>query len=365
MQSTENQIVIASAGSRKTTYLVEEAIKRSEEKILVLTYTNENLNQIRTYFREKYGAIPPNVTIQSWFSFLLSHGVRPYQNHLYDGPRVETIYYPERPQDFRKDRRYIKKENITRYYFVNRNLIIADLMSDFVVSCNSKSNGLVVERLEKIYNAVFIDEIQDLAGWDLEIIKLLLGSKISLLLVGDNRQAVYTTNDSNKNQSYKRTDIIDFFKTLEASDLCKLIYKNECYRCNQMICDYADNLYPEMATKTVSKNDVVTGHDGLFLVKKKDVREYFETYNPQVLRYNKKSNTEGLSALNFGLCKGQNYDRVLIFPTDPMKKYLKNGRLEDVGDKSKFYVAVTRARYSVAIVYDGNTCFTEFNYFKS
>ena len=152
MQSAENRVIIASAGSRKTTYLVEEAIKRSESKILILTYTNENLNQLRTYFLERVGFIPINVTIQSWFSFLLRDGVRPYQNLLYGGPRIETIYFPQRPQDFREKRRYINKSNTEKYYFVQGKNIIVDLASNFVFNCNSVSNGLVIDRLEKIWH---------------------------------------------------------------------------------------------------------------------------------------------------------------------------------------------------------------------
>jgi hypothetical protein len=63
---------------------------------------------------------------------------------------------------------------------------------------------------------------------------------------------------------------------------------------------------------------------------------------------------------NFGKSKGLGFDRVLIYPTKPIIKYLKDGLLTKVvKDKilpalefPNFYVALTRARYSVAIVYD-------------
>lgn len=365
MQSTENRIIIASAGSRKTSYLVEEAIKQNDSKILILTYTNENLSQLRSYFVERIGFIPPNITILSWFSFLLKDGIRPYQNFLYEGPRIETIYFPERPQEFRQKRRYIKKTDTERYYFVQGKNIIADLASDFVFNCNNISKGLVIDRLERIYDCIFIDEVQDLAGWDLEILKLLLESKIQLLLVGDNRQVVYLTNDSNKNKAYRGINVINYFVELEKQNLCTIEYRIDCYRCNQAICDFADSLYPEIQQKTVSKNNTRTNHDGLFLVRTKDISKYIEVYKPQVLRYKKGKETEGLNALNFGLCKGQNYDRVLIFPTTGIRNYINRGNLDDIGDIPRFYVAITRARYSVAIVYDDKTCFKEFKTFEA
>lgn len=56
--------------------------------------------------------------------------------------------------------------------------------------------------------------------------------------------------------------------------------------------------------------------------------------------------------MNFGLSKGLTFNRVLIYPTKPMLDWL-SGKSKDMKDESlsKFYVAVTRARYSVAFVY--------------
>lgn len=69
---------------------------------------------------------------------------------------------------------------------------------------------------------------------------------------------------------------------------------------------------------------------------------------------------------NFGNCKGLGFDRILIYPTKPIMQYLKTGLLtktvkekgkikeENALDTAKFYVALTRAGYSVAIVFDYN-----------
>jgi hypothetical protein len=54
--------------------------------------------------------------------------------------------------------------------------------------------------------------------------------------------------------------------------------------------------------------------------------------------------------MNIGNSKGRTFDRVMIFPTLPMKKYLETKNLDVAGDIAKLYVAVTRARYSVAFV---------------
>ena len=80
--SNKNKVIIASAGPGKTTYIVNQALKLNDSKVLITTYTNENLDQIEAFFIEAVGCIPANITVQSWFSFLLQEGVRPYQNHM-------------------------------------------------------------------------------------------------------------------------------------------------------------------------------------------------------------------------------------------------------------------------------------------
>ena len=60
--------------------------------------------------------------------------------------------------------------------------------------------------------------------------------------------------------------------------------------------------------------------------------------------------------MNFGIAKGLQFDRVLILPNNPIKKYLKTGDIKHVEkSKEKLCVAVTRARHSVAFVFDGRS----------
>ncbi len=361
MQSTENKIVIASAGSRKTTFVVEDALSKSaNSKILILTYTIENLKQIEDYVIQRNRVVPCNITIQSWYSFLLSDGARPYQNFVYDKARIPSIYFQEG-----RSAPYTKKSNIERYFFSSDGRIFTDKIAEFACQCNSKSNGLAIDRLEHIYDYIYIDEVQDLAGYDFDFLELLLLSKISVRAVGDSRQSTYFTNCSPKNSKFKGKSIINLFKYWEKLGLCNIEEKNECFRCNQMICDFADKLYPEMS-KTKSLNIIITGHDGIFTVCEAELHNYIERYCPRILRDSAKTDTAGFPALNFGLSKGQNFKRVLVFPNGPIRAYLKNGdpnKLKDI-TKARFYVALTRARYSVAFFFDDKSCFKEICCFK-
>ncbi len=347
MQSNKNSVIVASAGSRKTTHLVEEALSLPSERILVTTYTNENIEQIKSYFIAKGGCVPPNVTVLPWFGFLLRDGVRPYQNQLVEMGRVRTIAFGPLPPKAQ----FAKATDTRRYYFSEAGDIYSERLSNFLCVNNQKSGGLIINRLTKMYDRVFIDELQDLAGYDLNFLELLLQSSMKILAVGDPRQATFSTNKAPKNKQFRKSEIWNWIREKEKSGLFTVEQRVECYRCNQAICDFADSIYPEFP-KAISKNDTVTNHDGIFIIKGNDVINYIQQHNPVILRYDKRAKTLGLTAFNIGLMKGRTFDRVLIFPTNPMKTFLKTGNPAQAGDPSKLYVAVTRAKYSVAFVAD-------------
>ncbi len=343
MPSDKNRVVIACAGSRKTTSIVEEALAVKEGRVLLTTYTNENVEQIVSCIIRLRGCVPENITVMSWYSFLLQEGVRPYQNHVTNRDRIGTINFVAKPSIF------IPKKETDKYYLTKSGDIYSDRVSEFVCTADERSGGLVVKRLERIYGKVFIDELQDFAGYDLELFDRLFLSGISVVAVGDPRQGTFSTNKASKNKKFKREGILDWVLAKHKSKLIALEERTDCYRSNQLICDFADALFPELP-KTTSKNSEATAHDGIFQIGEDAVLGYVATHNPIVLRHSKVTDTLGLPASNIGTMKGRTFERVLIFPTAPMKKYLKTQDRSKAGDLAKFYVAVTRARFSVAFV---------------
>ncbi len=86
---------------------------------------------------------------------------------------------------------------------------------------------------------------------------------------------------------------------------------------------------------------------------REDVGVYFEKFAPTVLRWNKQTGTLGLRAINMKASKGYAYDRVLIFPPKTMIKFIAaDGQIPLKAAREALYVAVTRARYSLAFVVD-------------
>jgi Superfamily I DNA and RNA helicases len=210
-----------------------------------------------------------------------------------------------------------------------------------------------MRRLEQRYDHIMIDEIQDMAGYDLEVLELMLKTKLRISLVGDHRQATFRTNQAKKHSGYSGTSIIKKFEEWHEAGLAQLKRQQHTHRCHQGIADLADSFFPS-EPPTRSLNTTVTGHDGVFLVPSAKVPEYVQRFSPQALRFDKRTNCGDLSAMNFGESKGMTFDRTLIFPHGGAKKWISTGSLESV-EKSlaKMYVGVTRARYSVGLVFDG------------
>ena len=89
-----------------------------------------------------------------------------------------------------------------------------------------------------------------------------------------------------------------------------------------------------------------------------------EEYSPLILINDKRAKRQvpNFKTLNYGLSKGITTDRVLIVTTEPIRKYLQKGTKPDSRDK--FYIAVTRARYSTAFLVDDSVDLSKF-YFKN
>jgi len=367
-----NKLIVAAAGAGKTSFLVNEALKLKNERVLITTYTQANESEIRKKIIEINQCVPPNVTVQTWFSFLLQHGVRPFQGGLFEKEITGLILvnsqsglkaYRNQCEDCKqkkivkvcgkcKDPIYFGEEKeFERHYFSKEVKIYSDKISKFVFRCNEKSKGLVVERLSRIYSHIFVDEVQDLAGYDLELLKLLFKADTNTLLVGDPRQGTYSTNSSSKNKKFKKAAIVNFFDDDSLGIEKDTTSLTTNYRCNKSICELSNKLFPDMPA-TTSGNNETTNHDGIFLVKESNVNEYLSRYPVTQLRENVKTEVnQHYRVMNFGESKGLSFDRVLIYPTKPILIWLSNNNSELAStSRSKFYVALTRARYSVAIV---------------
>tara|TARA_R110002111_G_scaffold97462_5_gene150714 strand:+ start:2854 stop:3936 length:1083 start_codon:yes stop_codon:yes gene_type:complete len=346
MPSIENRVIIACAGSGKTTRLVKDALADPDKRIGIITFTNNSAREISKRFDELNSGVPQNTKVMTWLGFLLRECARPYQRSMFDTKRIDSLMFMD------KISAKYSKEARAHHYFANPELIYSDKIAKFTIKCEENSSKAVTTRLGQIFTDLYFDEFQDLAGWDFNVIEMLLQSAVRVTLVGDPRQHVYSTHQSRKNKKYLGANVLELVRKWEKKKLCVLELMNNTYRCNGMICEFANKLWPGMEVMESLRNNA-TEHDGVFLVSTNNVEQYIRQLKPQVLRHDKRSNAYGSNALNFGQSKGLQFDHILISPTASIKKYLADGNVDHVKkSREKLYVAITRARHSIAFVYD-------------
>lgn len=256
-------------------------------------------------------------------------------------------------------RRDYSRKNTIAYYLNANDDVKANNASEFAVFLNQISHGAVLNRLEEIYSYIYIDELQDLAGRDIDLLELLFLSSIRIYCVGDYKQSTLKTHNAKVNKKKSGEYIFNYLEMLEHSHNLEIEKSNSSRRFIQDIADFANLVYPGDPVTSIS--EAIEESMGVYQILSNDVSDYINYFHPTVLRFDKKTDTHGYTALNFGVSKGMTMDRVLIFPNGPLKMFLKE-RNQNLSSPYKYYVGVTRPKYSLTFVVDSlkvNDCFKE------
>lgn len=344
--SSRNIAKMSAAGSGKTYDICKDALEKAQSgnRVLITAYTNRGAESARKEIRlQNDGVLHPLVVVKTWFSFMMSDMIKPYQRYLTN--EIGGI----RSFDYSHTYGFINfaKTGAKRRYITSGKNVISNEGASLVCLLNQLSGGKVIKRLEEKYHAIYFDEIQDMAGDDIEIIRLLIASSIEIVCCGDNKQATFSTHNAKKNKQQTGKNIWMFFEMLEKRGLVNIEKNLASRRFNHQICCFANIVFPVGEPITTIMNEE-TKHDGVYLIGKADVDTYMSAYTPQVLRFDKKTDTYGYFAINFGACKGETFERILIVPNGPLTKFVTKG--VPLESPEKYYVAVTRPKYSIAIV---------------
>ena len=340
------------------------------------SYTSKNQENIKERIIQKYGYIPKAIVVVGWYTFLLDFWIRPFKgsviNILYDN-HVGMVYVEGQSGVIKtKDGRTFTTYHTPIEKFLDnkqRNLY-SDKLSEFAYQCYETNPISLLERLSNIADAIFIDEAQDLSGWDFEIIKVILRSQseIKCILCGDPRQHTYSTSACPKNKKYNGK--INLYITEKVNTKRKIYADidtttlNLSHRCVQQICDFASKVssdHPKSdsckCAQCNKRREEYSRKTGMFLLKKEDILTYITEYNPISLVWDslQKPTIKTETTYNYGESKGLQADSSLIYPTTPILDFLRSGKNQlKAVTKSKLYVAITRARYSAAIVVDND-----------
>ncbi|MEP7763232.1 UvrD-helicase domain-containing protein [Sanguibacter sp. 25GB23B1] len=342
-----NRAILAVAGGRKTQSIVDDCESCPEHhRILVLGYTAASQDELTTRIRAA-GVHGHHVEVMGWFAFLLRHLVRPYLPLLYEGHQLTGLNFDGDPGRYATDAKRFLDEDDRAY-----KLHLAKLARDVMLA----SNDGAIDRLEHIYDEIYIDEVQDLGGWDLEVVEALLRSKLKITMVGDVRQALLSTNVRDpKNAKYRKEKMLDWFRLMEKRNLLEIAQRPTTYRSNQTIATFSDSIFdPSLGyAPTVSESRDAHPHAGLFVVRESEAIDYARSHGALCLRHSKSvAKNLKLPFSTFGIAKGRTVDHVLIYPTERALKFLAGGARLEGAAACALYIGVTRARFSVAFIAD-------------
>ncbi|NVD28599.1 AAA family ATPase [Parasphingorhabdus flavimaris] len=324
------QLIFAVAGSGKTTKILD-AID-DNQRSLIITYTHENRRSLEAGIVHKFGHLPKHVTVVTYFSFLYRFCVRPYFSYeLRD--RSFTWKAPPRFPSWRKndDRHYM---NGAGYIYANR---AAKLISEF------DAVNDINARLARHFDCFFVDEVQDFAANDFNLLLALTDADLEIMLVGDFFQHTFDTSRDGqvkKNLHKKGVEAyLNEFRRVNIDIDTKSLDKT--YRCSPSVCDFITNVVgiPIISHRTEDSTVqfVDDAETALNLARAPgNVTLFLRNYRKFDCHAN-----------NWGRSKGLNsYQDVCVALNPGTFKHVSRGTVDQLPNetRNKLYVACSRAR---------------------
>jgi DNA helicase II / ATP-dependent DNA helicase PcrA len=313
------KVLNAVAGSGKTSYIINQ-LSNDNKRILVITYTKANQENLREKVIEKFGNIPNNIFIFGYFEFLLRFIIKPLCPYAVKDICFEIPHFRNR-NPFTKDKKMIYANKMAKY--------ILERIPDFK------------QRINTYFDEVFIDEMQDLASDDFMWMLSLANLEVPVTLVGDFFQSTFSSSRRGNHLSNLYNDLNLYKSKIEEAgyhfDKTTLVYS---HRCTPTVCEFVKNkvgIDIESAKTTPSEIGLITNQE--------EMKNTMENNGIKKLFYqNSKQYT--VNSENWGNSKGITFEHVCVVLNETTYKLYEKNRLMDLASitKSKFYVACTRTK---------------------
>lgn len=341
-----NDAVVAVAGWGKTEELANAVAREpNPERVLVLTYTETNQREDTLRIFQKTAGAKRHASVTGWKAFQLHDIVRPYLPLLYQGIRLRGLS--------NRDVNLDKRPSGSARYLTRDGDAYPSLLGKLTLNVIDSSKGAAIRRLERLYDSIYIDEAQDLRGNDLCVLERLLKSNISVHIFLDPRQSTLSTAEKDRKykKNYPNAEVVKLYQEWEGKGLLDIRYENETHRSIAPIAALSDIIIgDELGFEPTASAVKPRGwHDGIYIIGKANLSRYVSEYDATLLAL-QKSEKYGISdSMNFRKSKGMTRDDVVVVATGPIEKFLTVGAALKPASACNFYVAVTRARYSVAL----------------
>lgn len=365
------KLILAVAGAGKT-YYISRSIDPLK-KNLILSFTHENIKNIRNELIDRFsGSVPENTLIMTFHAFLYRMLIRPYEFTIFDRFKAPysktngvTMKKPLKSYKFLSSNKkeynkgYHRISSIKHYLDANNSYycsLMAELLFRLKPKKKSEHNFLqdILESVSQFYDDIYIDEFQDFRNYDYKLLMELANIAENIVLVGDFYQHSVTGKDSTgipfekKNMSLEYSEFIDYMKS-NGFDINTEMLKFS-RRCSEEVCLF-------IRQKLGIPIEGMGNHGKIIFLdpgKRSDAQQIKDImHNESIpkLVYNNAKNYPGCF-INWSYSKGDTFEDVCVVLTDKTDKVCQDDWKCCLTDmvRNKFYVALTRAKHNVYLV---------------
>ncbi len=333
----DKRVVFAVAGSGKTSSIIDSL--ENDSRCLIVTYTDNNTRHLKNRVIERFGEIPDGIRIYSYFTFLYSFCFRPICGYELKTKGINFNFsLPQYSQRSKKD---------TREHYVDKNgRLYSNRIAKLLIEFNAVPD--VIQRIEKFYDSVCIDEVQDFAANDFNFICSLAKANVDIRLVGDFYQHTFdTSRDGNTQKSLHECFDKYCAKLNKAGFEVDLTSLSNSYRCSPSVCAFvSENIGIEILSHR--EDEVVV----VYVDNVDEIDSIFNNDSVVKLFYQKSDSYAGNTA-NWGNTKGLDHFRDVCVALNPTTlKAFDASSLDKLNPttKNKLYVACTRAKGNLYFV---------------
>lgn len=352
----DKKLILAVAGSGKT-YLICNSID-PEKRNLILAFTHENIKNIHRELIVRFGAIPENTIVSTFHGFLFGDCIQPYHRMicgLYGAQpfRCEGVMFlpPPKPMIGAKyNYQYVKDDRLKHY--IPRRKYYCSRMAKLILKNGGTLLPTVINRTNKFYDILYIDEYQDYRNEEYELLSAMIqGFFGNVLLVGDYYQhSVSGDNNTGKpfGSAQKPVAYPDYIRaiqrlglTVDETELCK------SRRCSKPVCDFVKS---KMGIKIESLDD----HAGEVTMVSDVVEAEHILCDDSICKLLLRDSGKYLfRCFNWSYSKGDTYEKTCVILTSDTSNLMEDGfRYNRMAPttRNKLYVALTRSQTSVYLM---------------
>ncbi|WP_289368210.1 DNA helicase UvrD [Pantoea stewartii] len=329
----DKRVVFAVVGSGKTTLLTDSL--RADSRALLLTHTRNNESHLRARVIQRIGFIPSVIRVMTWFEFLHDFCCRPLLQHQM---QIRGLSFAVPVLRVPRSHRLHFQDAAGRVYHRRLSLLLM----------HRKMMADIRARLERYFDVLLIDEVQDFAGHDFKFLLELSRAGISVLLVGDYYQHTFdTSRDGNINATLHENITRYESRFTEAGILPDRNTLRKTWRCSQTVCEFITSelhIPVEAHVSCQSQIKTVNNHEQAAELFADD--RIIKLFYLELHRY-------GCFSMNGGAIKGlDDFNDVYIVLGSTHWPFLTRNCLSGLppSTRNKLYVACSRVRGNIWFV---------------